>query len=415
MAFTRAERQKVFLKVAITGPSGSGKTYGALMIAFGLGDKIAMLDTENGSGSLYAHLGEYDTDVIGAPYTVQRYTACIEAAVKGGYDVLIIDSLTHLWAADGGLLAQKEAKDSRGGNSYTNWAEITKDYERFKSVLLQSPIHIIATMRSKQDYVIEQGQNGKSAPKKVGMAPVMRDGIEYEFTTVFDVAMTHAALTSKDRTGLFDGEDRPLSAEHGLRLKQWRESASAPQGPPSNPTVADTNTRPVHQEPSAPVASPADKAPDRLTIAANNACAAAIRDAKSAGLDIAPFRSWDGVPYAELTGNEYYALAESVRAAIAKHEEEIQAKSALVVTWPEENTPAIPVLYDPDEDPFADPDEEIAPSEPLTMRTAAAAAGFEITCAECGGSLSDEDKKIHAIIGKRTPPKCGNCRNAKKK
>lgn len=227
--FRRAERKRVWLKLGIAGPTGSGKTYSALKMAFGMGRKIAMVDTENGSGELYAHLGEYDVLTLHAPFTVQKYIDAIEAATAGGYDVLIVDSLSHLWAADGGLLDQKTALDRRGGNSYTNWADITKQYERFKSVLLQSPIHIIGCLRSKMDYVMEENERGKQAPKKVGLAPVMRDGFEYELSLVFDIDMSHGASTSKDRTGLFDGHTKPLSEEDGRRIMQWLESGAEPE------------------------------------------------------------------------------------------------------------------------------------------------------------------------------------------
>ncbi len=220
MPFQRAERKRAYLKLALTGPSGSGKTYSALKLAFGLGKRIAVLDTENESASLYAGLGAYDVCCIGAPFTVAKYSQAINDAVQSGYDVLILDSLSHAWAGEGGLLTQKEALDSRGGNSYTNWATITKQHEAFKASILQAPVHIIATMRSKVEYAINQ-TNGKSVPQKLGMAPIQRDGMEYEFTTVFDLAADHSAVTSKDRTGLFDGLNTMLSEDHGKRLAAW--------------------------------------------------------------------------------------------------------------------------------------------------------------------------------------------------
>lgn len=238
MQFQRAERKKSFIKVAITGPSGSGKTYSALRLAFGLGRKVAFIDTENGSGSLYADLGEYDTLDLTAPFTVASYEQAIRGAVSAGYDVLIVDSLTHAWAGEGGLLAQKEALDARGGNSYTNWATITKQHEAFKSALLQAPIHILATMRSKQDYVLEADQRGKTTPRKVGLAPIQRDGMEYEFTTVFDVAMDHTAIASKDRTGLFDALSAKLTEDHGRAILRWLEGGAVSPEPAPAPSPA---------------------------------------------------------------------------------------------------------------------------------------------------------------------------------
>lgn len=235
--------------MAITGPSGSGKTYSALRLAFGLtnNESIAVIDTENGSASLYAHLGNYDVLDIAAPFTVQKYTDAIREAVSAGYDVVAIDSLSHVWAAEGGLLAQKDAKDARGGNSYTNWGEITKMYEQLKSAILQSPIHVIATMRSKQDYVIETDARGKSSPRKVGLAPVQREGFEYEFTTVFDVDMTHTAATSKDRTGLFTDEVSQITEGHGQRIKAWLDGGAEPAAVPAQTYTAVA--QPTHDTP----------------------------------------------------------------------------------------------------------------------------------------------------------------------
>lgn len=226
--FKKATRQHAFLKLALTGPSGSGKTWSALQLAFGLGERIALIDTENGSASLYAHLGCFDTLELTPPFTVRKYLDAINDAVSSGYDVLIIDSLSHAWAGDGGLLAQKESLDSRGGNSFTNWASISKQHELLKSAILQAPIHTIATMRSKQDYILTTGTDGKAVPQKVGLAPVQRDGIEYEFTVVLDIAMNHEAVAAKDRTGLFEAMGTCITPQHGSRLKDWLNTSSIP-------------------------------------------------------------------------------------------------------------------------------------------------------------------------------------------
>lgn len=232
--FHRATREKSFVKLALTGPSGSGKTFSALKLAFGLAPagRIAFLDTENRSGELYAHLGAYDVAPVEPPYTVERYEAVIQAAVQGGYEVLIVDSLSHAWAGEGGLLQQKEALDARGGNQYTNWAPITKLHERLKSRLLHAPLHVIATMRSKTEYVVEADARGKSTPRKVGMAPVQRDGYEYEFTLVFDLAADHAAHPTKDRTGLFNGFTGLLDTPHGVLIREWLQSGAEPAAAP---------------------------------------------------------------------------------------------------------------------------------------------------------------------------------------
>jgi hypothetical protein len=233
--FKKATKSQAKAKVALTGPSGSGKTLSALMLAKGLtgNGRVAVIDSENASASLYEDRfpgWEYFVLAINPPYTVQKYLKAIEIAIAEGFDALVIDSLTHAWASEGGLLQQKEALDSRGGNSYTNWGAITKLYEQLKSKLLHSNIHIIVTLRSKQEYILEQTNSGKQAPKKVGLAPIMRDGMEYEFTVVFDIGMDHQFMVSKDRTDLFDGVVATIDEGTGIQLKNWL--ASPPPTPP---------------------------------------------------------------------------------------------------------------------------------------------------------------------------------------
>jgi hypothetical protein len=230
MPFTRATRRRVHLKIGIMGPSGSGKTYGALQLAFGLagpGGRIAVIDTENGSASLYAHLGGYDVMEVAAPFTTTRYVEAVNEAATAGYDVLLIDSISHAWAGEGGLLNLKESLDARGGNSFANWAKVSPLHEQFKSALVKAPLHVIVTMRSKQDYVMQEDGKGRMVPVKVGLTPIQREGFEYELSLVFDISMSHEAMVSKDRTGLFDSIVGRLSPEHGQRLRAWLESVPA--------------------------------------------------------------------------------------------------------------------------------------------------------------------------------------------
>lgn len=219
--FKKAERTQQKLKIAVIGPSGSGKTLSSILMALGIGKKIAVADTENGSASLYADRYNFDVAEIKPPYTTEKYLKVINESIVEGYDVLVMDSISHVWASQGGLLDQKQQLDERGkGNGYTNWASITKKHEQFIAALLHADIHIICTMRSKQDYIL-QDVNGKSVPKKVGMAPVQRDGMEYEFTTVFDIAMNHEAEVSKDRSGLWEDKFFIITEETGKTFMKW--------------------------------------------------------------------------------------------------------------------------------------------------------------------------------------------------
>lgn len=220
-SFQKAEKKQSKLRLVFMGPSGSGKTYSALLVATGIGKKIAVIDTENDSASLYSDEFSFDALKIEPPYTIDKYMDAIDTAVLAGYDVLIVDSITHAWAGEGGLLDKKGAIDIRGGNSYTNWAGPTKEHEKFKAKLLNCNIHLIATMRSKQDYVVELNDKGKSAPRKVGLAPIQREGMEYEFTMALDLGMDHSAQVSKTRIRSFDGKIFTPSKKTGEELLAW--------------------------------------------------------------------------------------------------------------------------------------------------------------------------------------------------
>ena len=225
MEFRKAERRKAKLRLGITGPAGSGKTYGALLIAFGLGGRIAMIDTENGSGDLYSALGDYDICSISAPFSVQKYIDAIKTAESANYDIIIIDSLSHAWAGEGGLLdMQGKIADTGKKNNYAAWREVTPLHNKLIDTMLSSKCHIIATMRSKTDYIQVENDKGKFEIRKVGLAPVQREGMEYEFGVVFDLGINHIVNVSKDRTSLFDGEVFKLSKETGQVLKKWLDN-----------------------------------------------------------------------------------------------------------------------------------------------------------------------------------------------
>jgi len=219
----KAERKKAKLRLGVAGPSGSGKTYSALLLAFGLGEKVGLIDTEHGSGDLYAHLGDYDIIQIEAPYTVAKYLEALNAFEDAGYDVIIIDSLTHAWAGDGGLLDKqgKIAEADPRGNSYTAWRKVTPEHNALVEAMLACSCHLIATVRSKQEYSQEKDEKGKTVVRKLGMAPVQREGMEYEFTVFLDLGMDHAATASKDRTSLFDGQYLKLDGKVSKKLLAW--------------------------------------------------------------------------------------------------------------------------------------------------------------------------------------------------
>jgi hypothetical protein len=218
--FKKAERKGQYIKLAITGPSGAGKTYSALRLAKGLTEtgKIAFIDTENGSASLYSGEFNFDVEDISPPFHISKMVEAVKFVVNNNYDVLIVDSASHWWE---GVLEYKNQLDKRGGNSFTNWNTANEHYQLVLRALLFSKIHVIACMRSKMEYVLEQNDKGKQVPHKVGLAPIMRDGIEYEFSTVLDLDMHHQAKASKDRTGLFGDMIFQITEETGERYKDW--------------------------------------------------------------------------------------------------------------------------------------------------------------------------------------------------
>ena len=223
--YRKAERRKAKLRLAITGPAGSGKTYGALLIAQGLGGRIAMIDTENGSGDLYSAVCDYDILNINAPFDPRKYIQAIHDAENESYDVLIIDSLSHCWISEGGLLDIKEQLAASGKyNSFSAWSKVTPLQNKLIEAMLTSKCHIIATMRSRTDYVQVVNDKGRTEIRKVGLAPVQRDGMDYEFSLVFDLNNEHTVTVSKDRTSLFDGQSFTLSPEIGSKLLDWLNS-----------------------------------------------------------------------------------------------------------------------------------------------------------------------------------------------
>jgi hypothetical protein len=221
MILQKAERKNAKIKMALQGPSGSGKTYSALLLAFGLCNdwsKIAVIDTENHSSDLYAHLGQYNVLPISEPFTPEKYIDAIKLCEAEGIQVIIIDSISHEWEGSGGIL---DIHSNMAGNSFTNWSKVTPRHNSFINAIIQSSSHIIGTIRTKQDYVLSD-KNGKMVPEKVGLKGVTRDGVDYEFTLVFDIDIKHVATASKDRTGLFmDKLAHVITTNDGIRIRQW--------------------------------------------------------------------------------------------------------------------------------------------------------------------------------------------------
>jgi hypothetical protein len=219
MELKQANRKTVSMKMALQGLSSSGKSLSALMIAKGMcnGDlsKVAVIDTEN-SIELYSHVGKFNVLKLSPPFSPQRYIEAIKTCEENpGIEVIIIDSISHCW----NYLLQAHA--AMQGNSFTNWQKVTPVQNGFLQRIMDSPCHVISTIRSKQDYLM-QTVSGKTTIEKVGFRPIQRIGIEYDFTTVFEIGLNHQAKAIKDRTGLFlDVPEFTITESVGQRINQW--------------------------------------------------------------------------------------------------------------------------------------------------------------------------------------------------
>jgi hypothetical protein len=225
MEIKKATRKTTKLRLGLSGASGFGKTYSALLLAKGMvedTEKIAVIDTENGSASLYSHLFDFNVIELQAPYSPERYIEAIKTCERAGMEVIIIDSITHEWDGSGGCLEEYE----KLGGRYQDWAKITPRHRAFIDAILQSKCHVITTVRRKQDYDMVKGDKGKLEVQKVGTKEVTREGFEYEVTINFELINDkHLAKASKDRTGLYMGRPEfTISEATGKELKKWCET-----------------------------------------------------------------------------------------------------------------------------------------------------------------------------------------------
>lgn len=226
MELRKAERKQAKLRIGLSGPSGSGKTYSALLIAKGIVgadrmDKVAVIDTENGSADLYADIGSYNVIRLEAPYAPERYIEAMQACEKAGMELIIVDSASHEWDGKGGCLEINEllGKTKYKGNSWAAWNETTPRHQKFIEGITTSRLHVITTARSKTDTI----QTEDKKIKKVGLKEIQREGFEYELTLNFNVDRDgHYATASKDRTSMFDKLDPFLITEKtGEMLLAW--------------------------------------------------------------------------------------------------------------------------------------------------------------------------------------------------
>ena len=222
MQLQQAQKKQVKLRIGISGPSGFGKTYSALLLAYGMtGDysKIAIIDTENGSASLYSELGNYNTLTLEAPFSPEKYIQAIKLCEEAKMEVIIIDSISHEWSGKGGCL---EIQEQLGGR-FQDWAKVTPRHQAFIDKILQSNSHIITTTRRKVDYSMDTDSNGRTRVIKHGMKEIQREGWEYELSVNFELLNhNHLVSASKDRTGQFMNKPEfVITPSTGKLLMKW--------------------------------------------------------------------------------------------------------------------------------------------------------------------------------------------------
>lgn len=236
MEFRKATKRQAKLRLALIGPPGSGKTYSGLTIATNLGQRVGLIDTEHGSASKYADLFSFEALELGS-FHPKTYIEAIRAAERAGFDVLVVDSLSHAWSGKDGALEQvdRAAARSKSGNSFAAWREVTPLHNELVEALVGCKTHLIVTMRSKVEWVLDEDDRGKKVPRKVGMAPVQRDGVEYEFDVCGDLDQSNRLVISKSRCpapsgGVFTRPGKDVADV----LRTWLDAGEAPPATEAN-------------------------------------------------------------------------------------------------------------------------------------------------------------------------------------
>ena len=239
MGFQKVTRVKSKLRLALAGPSGAGKTLSALYLAYGItGDwsKIALIDTEHGRAKFYADRSDLGTGAflyqeMCAPYSPEKYKQMVAegAAAVGTDGVVIVDSFSHAWDNEGGVLDIKSniAKQANR-NDYTAWNEAGQIQNNLVNAILSANCHTIITLRTKMAYALEENERGKMVPVKLGLAPVQRENVEYEFDIVLNIGTNHQAMVSKDTTFL-DGWTGIITQELGTQIRDWLDNGMEPE------------------------------------------------------------------------------------------------------------------------------------------------------------------------------------------
>ena len=239
--FVKATKSKLYLRMAVIGPTKSGKSFSSLAMMTHLVDRVAFIDTEHSRSELYAD--QFDFDLLRLDtYSPQSYIDAIEAAGRAGYQGLIIDSMTHAWSGKDGALEKVDKAAEKSGNSYTAWRNVTPLHNRMIDAMLSYPGHLIATMRSKMDYVQEKDAKGKTVIRKIGLQAVQRADVEYEFDLIGDIDIDHV-MTIQGRWPWSGLEVEKPGANVAEKIKAWLVLHDQPEPPPAlNGLAAPSDT-----------------------------------------------------------------------------------------------------------------------------------------------------------------------------
>jgi hypothetical protein len=222
-AFAKATKEQRRARIFLSGPSGSGKTYTALIWAQVLGKHIGVIDTENDSALDYADQFDFQHLSLNKPYTVGRYVAAMDAAAAAGLDVLLVDSASHAWSGKGGLLEVVDRYGAQNkGDNFSGWRVATPQHLDFIEAMMSVPMHLIVTTRAKQRYELQQNDRGKWSPVKLGLEPVQREGLEYEFALAAEMTVEHVLTVTKTRCAALDGYTETKPGPHVAEvLADW--------------------------------------------------------------------------------------------------------------------------------------------------------------------------------------------------
>lgn len=238
LAFKPATREASYARIALSGPSGSGKTYTALSLATTLSDQVAVIDTERGSASKYVGLNGWKFDTVQPDsYAPLSLVDLLGQAAGAEYGCVVVDSLSHYWMGVDGMLEQADRR-AKGNNSFSGWKEVRPEERRMIDALVAYPGHVIATLRSKTEYIVEENDRGKKVPRKVGLKPEQREGIEYEFDVVGDMDLDNTLTVVKSRIHTLSKAVVPMPGEElAAQIADWLSEGA------QVPTVAEYRKR----------------------------------------------------------------------------------------------------------------------------------------------------------------------------